>query len=89
MASESDSQRADSGRPGRMGKLPAGPLDGDDRLGMILASAALHAATERGIGLLEILASAARGLADILGANHIAATHDHESQSMLLRITCK
>ncbi len=56
---------------------------------MILAPAALHTAPKRGIGGLDIVRPEARGLADILGTNHVAATHDHDEQCMLLRMTCK
>lgn len=55
----------------------AGALRRDQRFGMILAPAALHAAAERLIGLFEIVRALADGLAKLGGANHIAAAHDH------------
>lgn len=44
---------------------------------MILAPATLYPAAEQGIGLLEIVGTTTRGLADLVGTNHIAAANDH------------
>lgn len=56
----------------------AGSLGRQNCLGMILATAALYAAAESGVGILEILGPLAGGTADLLGANHIATANDHE-----------
>ena len=78
-ASESDSQleRAGSGREGRKCEALAGSFGGQQRFGMIFAATALDPAAEETIGLLDVLRPAASGLADLVGANHIAAANDH------------
>ena len=55
---------------------------------MILASTALDAASERSVGAIDVIGAEARRLTDLLGANHIAATHDHSLRYMLLRMIC-
>ena len=91
MASESDSQRNGRGsrRDGRECEALAGALGGDQCLGMILATAALNAAADHGVGFLEILGPLAGGAADLVGANHIAAANDHEQESMIVRMNRK
>ena len=74
---ESPATRRRSGRLGRECEALAGAFGRDDRLSVILASAALDAAAELGIGLLDILGALTGGVADFVGANHIAATNDH------------
>lgn len=55
---------------------------------MVLAPAALYPASEDGIGCLDVVGTKTRSLADLVGPNHIATTHDHVTVYMLLRMIC-
>ena len=69
--------RRRSGSLGRECEALAGAFGGDQRFGMIFTSAALNAAAECGISLLEILSPLSDSLTDLLRPNHIAAANDH------------